>query len=422
MSSRASAWLAWSVCAVSLLLMAFSLVLIVLGWSTPLPRGWSPWRDQALSLVAGVGAPLLGGLIASRRPENRYGWLWLGLGLTFALLLLAEPYAAYALVAEPGSLPAPRMVNSVLALGWGTAITLLPFVLLLFPTGQLPSRRWRILAWVILAAGAAMLPLGFFSRYSGQGLVKNPFAVGGAVGGTISAVVLGAIMIVFSSIILSGLSLVVRYHRASGVERQQLKWVALAAVLFGGLIIADQLSLDKLLGDALWNLLDVATSAGLYLAVGIAILKYRLYDIDVLINRALVYGALTVLLVLVYFGGVAATQEIFRFLTDQEQQPQLAIVVSTLVIAALFNPLRRRIQAFIDRRFYRRKYDAARTLEAYSAKLRDETDLDALSNVLVGVVRETMQPAHVSMWLHPDPEPRDERKTTAAIRESGHDL
>jgi hypothetical protein len=169
-------------------------------------------------------------------------------------------------------------------------------------------------------------------------------------------------------------------------------------------------------------LLDVATSAGLYLAVGIAILKYRLYDIDVLINRALVYGALTVLLVLVYFGGVAATQEIFRALTSQEQQPQLAIVVSTLVIAALFNPLRRRIQAFIDRRFYRRKYDAARTLEAYSAKLRDETDLDALNNVLVGVVRETMQPAHVSMWLHPDPEPRDERKTTAAIRESGHDL
>jgi hypothetical protein len=316
--------------------------------------------------------------------------------------MLAEPYAAYALAAEPGSLPAPRMVNSVLSLGWALLITLLPFVLLLFPTGRLPSRRWRFLAWVVLVAGAVMLPLGFFSLYSGQGPVKNPFAVGGAVGETISAVVLGAIMIVFASIILSALSLVVRYHQASGVERQQLKWFALAAVLFGGLIIADLLSLDRLLGDALWNLLDVATSAGLYVAVGIAILRYRLYDIDVLINRALVYGSLSVLLALVYFGSVTATQAIFRTLTGQEEQPQLAVVVSTLVIAALFTPLRRRIQRFIDRRFYRSKYDARKTLEAFSATLRNETDLDVLSDDLVGVVRETMQPSHVSLWLRSD--------------------
>jgi len=155
-------------------------------------------------------------------------------------------------------------------------------------------------------------------------------------------------------------------------------------------------------------------------AVGIAILRYRLYDIDVIINRTLVYGSLTVTLALVYLGGVAATQEIFRVLTSQEQQPQIAIVVSTLVIAALFNPMRRRIQAFIDRRFYRRKYDAAKTLEAFSARLRDETDLERLGEDLVGVVRETMQPAHVSMWLHPDPELRD-KDQRAAIRESGHE-
>jgi hypothetical protein len=138
------------------------------------------------------------------------------------------------------------------------------------------------------------------------------------------------------------------------------------------------------------------------IAIGIAILRYRLYEIDTLINRTLVYGALTALLVLVYFGSVAASQAIFRALTGQEEQPQLAIVVSTLVIAALFNPLRRRIQGFIDRRFYRSKYDAAKTLEAFSAKLRDETNLDALSDDLVGVVRDTMQPAHVSLWLRPD--------------------
>jgi hypothetical protein len=157
-------------------------------------------------------------------------------------------------------------------------------------------------------------------------------------------------------------------------------------------------------------LFETVTFMGLYVAVGVAILKYRLYDIDVIINRTLVYGALTAMLAAVYFGGVAATEALFRVLTGQERQPQLAIVISTLVIAALFNPLRRRIQSFIDRRFYRRKYDAAKTLGAFSSKLRDETDLDALNAELVEVVRETMQPAHVSLWLRPDTASKQNRQ------------
>ena len=257
------------------------------------------------------------------------------------------------------------------------------------------------LVWVILAAGATAFILGFFTRTGGQGPIENPLAVGGVVGEAIPVLVLGAIMILFSSIILSALSPVVRYHRASGVERQQLKWVALAAVLFVGLIVADQLRLDRLLGGTLWNLLDVATGAGLYVAVGIAILKHRLYDIDIIINRTLVYGSLTALLVVLYFGGIVMLQRLFRSLTGQRVY-QLAVVASTLLIAALFTPLRRRIQSFIDRRFYRKKYDARKTLEGFSTKLRDETDLEALRDDLVGVVRETLQPAHVSLWLHPE--------------------
>jgi len=159
----------------------------------------------------------------------------------------------------------------------------------------------------------------------------------------------------------------------------------------------------------IWPALFLSAASTIPVATGIAILKYRLYEIDLLINRTLVYGSLTLMLALVYFGGVTATQAVFTVLTGQEEQPQLAIVVSTLVIAALFTPLRRRIQSFIDRSFYRRKYDAAKTLEAFSARLRDETDLNALSDDLVGVVRETMQPANVSLWLRSETAPKDEQ-------------
>jgi hypothetical protein len=225
---------------------------------------------------------------------------------------------------------------------------------------------------------------------------------------------------------------VYRYMRVSGIiERQQTKWVVFGSTTGFAVSLTPVLStvvFPALLRPGAQKVLYVlaeATVVGLSLlliplSIGIAILRYRLWDIDLVINRTLVYGVLTVMLGVVYVGGVTATEAIFRALTSQEQQPQLAVVVSTLVIAALFNPLRRRIQSFIDRRFYRRKYDAAKTLEAFSATLRDETELDRLAEDLVGVVRQTMQPEHVSLWLHPDPALKDE-KERAAIRESGHD-
>jgi hypothetical protein len=398
MGRRATSWLAWAACAVTLSVLALVLVVILLGWSAPLPQGQTPWRDQVISLVGIVGAPVLGGLIASRRPRNPYGWLWLGFGFGLALQLLGESYAAYALVVEPGSLPDPRTVSHLLAVGGALALTLAPFLLLLFPSGRLPSRRWRPLSWIAAISGGTLFALIL--------LFGNPDQVGGA----ITAVTVAVVAALFAAIGISALSLVVRYRRASGVERQQLKWLALAAVL-----IASSFA-GQLLGEALWNLLDAATGMALYVAVGVAILRHRLYDIDLLINRALVYGTITAMLALVYVGGVVGLQAALRGLTGQESR--LVVVASTLAIAALFSPLRRRVQGFVDRRFYRRKYDATKTLEAFGSRLREETDLEALSGDLVGVASRTVQPAHVSLWLRPEAEPE---ARSAALRQFGQE-
>jgi hypothetical protein len=216
------------------------------------------------------------------------------------------------------------------------------------------------------------------------------------------------------SVMLLGLvaaaSVVVGRRGARGVERQQIKWLLYAgAIFFVGPTFQITVSyVVRVEGSwALWvgNILGVVSGLGVPVAIGFAILRYRLYDIDRIINRTLVYGSLTATLVALYFGAIVLSQRVFVLLIGQ--QSTLAVVASTLLIAALFTPLRRRIQSFIDRRFYRRKYDARKTLEAFASKLRDETDMEALNNELVGVVRETMQPAHVSLWLRSDKAPKE---------------
>jgi hypothetical protein len=393
-TDRTLAWLAWTLCTLTLLVLGASLVLILLGWSTPLPQGVTPWRDQAVFLAGLIGAPILGGLVASRRPRNSYGWVWLAFGLSLVVQQAAQTYASYARWVEPGSLVAPLTIAHVFGLGNQAALGLAPFLLLLFPTGRLPSRRWRPLAWISALSGMTIAVLVFF--------YGSPDKVGGVV--TIAAMTTVSVILV--TFILSAISLVIRFRAARGTQRQQLKWFALAAV-FAVLVfvMGTALGLERSFSETLWTLINAVSNAFLYSAVGIAILRYRLYDIDRIINRALVYGSLTVFLALVYFGGVVTTQTIFRAITGQERLSQLAVVISTLAIAALFNPLRRRIQNVIDRRFYRRKYDAAKTLESLSTKLRDETDLDELSGDLVRVVRETIQPEHVSLWLREPGEP-----------------
>ena len=239
--------------------------------------------------------------------------------------------------------------------------------------------------------------------------IRNPFGLEAAP--WVTTVAYAILPLLPMCMFASAVSLVMRYRSSRGDVRQQIKWIAFAASLVAiTYLIAMVASLIHpseawlTAGSVLWlNLLTIAALLSFVtipIAVGFAVLRYRLYDIDLLINRTLVYGSLTAMLVALYFGGIVVLQRVFVILTGQRST--IAVVVSTLLIAALFNPLRRRIQSFIDRRFYRRKYDARKTLEAFSVKLRDATDLDILSDDLVGVVRETMQPAHVSLWLRPE--------------------
>jgi hypothetical protein len=399
------------VCALSIVLTALGLVFLALNRSHP---GVPVFEFAFRSTVIVVSCSTVGVLIASRRPAHPIGWLFSALGLLSGVHLFCGEYAIYALVVERGALPGGRVSAWIIGWLWVPINALLAFVALLFPDGKPPSPRWRPVGWlngVMAVAGsfaAAFLP----GPSPWIAAIDNPFGVEGLkdiknlVDGSLEALSYG----VFG--VAGVVSLYFRFRHAEQVEREQIKWLAYAgAVLLTGAILlyAGPDPLNGLwirqVGFALW----VIGFVGLPIAIGIAIFKYRLYEIDILINRTLVYGSLTGALVLMYFGSVATTQVIFRVLTGQEEQPQLVIVVSTLVIAALFNPLRRRIQALIDRRFYRRKYDAAKTLETYSAKLRDETDLDALNAELIGVVNETMQPAHVSLWLRPDTAPKGEQ-------------
>lgn len=397
MTERSLARLARVSSGLALVVLASAIVLISLGWSTPLPGGWVPWRGQAVSCAASLGATVLGWFITTRRPGNPYGWLWVGLGGAFSLLVFAQVYAAYALVAQPGALPFARTIGTAGAgVGWTVWLILTPLLMVLFPSGRTPSPRWRILVWTVLLFGAlALISTPFIPGRSGFAPIENPLGAEGTFG-RVAAFTLGfgGDLVILATIPFAMLSLVFRYRRAGGVERQQIKWFAYAAVVF----VSVDLSQFFYEPPGAWDaVVEILPLLGMYAAIGIAILRYRLYDIDRIINRTLIYVALTATLVAVYFGGIVSLQYAFRALTGGGSQ--LAAVVSTLAIAALFNPLRRRIQSFVDRRFYRRKFDAARTLEEFGAKLRDETDLDDLIGDLALVARETVQPEHLSIWL-----------------------
>jgi hypothetical protein len=286
--------------------------------------------------------------------------------------------------------------------GLGLILVFLP---LLFPDGHPPSHRWRPVAWL----GGISIGLAVVSSMILLWPERGPALVTGdeSPSHVVDVILLFALPLMLLAGLGAVISLLVRFRRARGDERQQIKWFASAAALtFVWILVSEVfeelISIEGGVPEAILAFTSASASLvipSIPIATGIAILRYRLYDIDILINRTLVYGSLTAMLVSLYFVGIVVLQRVFVLLTGE--QSTLAVVASTLSIAALFNPLRRRIQSFIDRRFYRRKYDARKTLEAFSATLRSETDLDRLGEHLAGVVGETMRPVHVSLWLRP---------------------
>jgi hypothetical protein len=415
MGYRAAAWLAWSVWALCVALLALTALLDYHTSLSPNKGDQNVYQLFAVPLLAYV---TVGAFVASRRPRNLVGWMLCAIGFVLVAYSFGVAYADYALLSEAGSaLPGGMYMACISKSLVALPVLLLAFtmLILLFPDGHLPDRSLRAVPWVAVGGGTvsalwAVTAEGAFGRYS----VRNPLHVGGMLGDVVDGFGrLGAAALLVS-LVVAIIAVFVRLGDAQGMERQRLKWFAYAAaVLLGSLFLG--LPILWYLPSWIGFPLGTAVFSAIPVAVGIAVLRYRLYDIDRIINRTLVYGALTALLAAGYFGSIMVLQGVgdlvfqapFRALIGRESQ--LATVAATLVIAALFTPLRRRLQSFIDKRFYRSKYDTRKTLEAFSAQLRRETNLDALSADLVEVVRQTIQPAHVSLWLR-EPARKQARK------------
>jgi hypothetical protein len=389
------AWLIWGG-SVAVVLATLVLIALGAGHATPADSfGLSGFGGVAFA-VAALAFATVGGLVVARVPRNRIGPVFCLTGAVLGVGDFMFQYADRALYIAPGELPGAIAAAWMQNFGLPPAFGLLGVALLLFPDGQLPSRRWRPALWLAVA-GIVLNALGYALRPGPLDApfasVTNPLGVPGTFG-LMDALSGFGWMFMGASVGLAAAATPIRLARARGLERAQLKWLALATAITGVAVVSDVVSYF-VAATGIGELRDVVLALGFAvfpLAAGAAILRYRLFDIDVVINRALVYTVLTATLggaylVLVLLVGLAVGESGF------------AVAVSTLAVAALFRPARARIQAAVDRRFYRRRYDAARTLEAFGGRLRDEIDLEALGEDLRGVVSDTVQPAHVSLWL-----------------------
>jgi hypothetical protein len=380
---RPPSWLPWVLCWTSL-----GCLLSGVGFRIAFPvEADGGVFDTVVHLPGYVLVPLVGALIAARLPTNPYGWLWSALGFLYGVLVLAEGLNRFGVL--PSWLAAALIAGPFLM-----SLCLLVLLLLLFPTGRLPDRRWRWLARVaVVITGVGLLVLPF-ALDNVDSVRPVPWAVGGRTGRVLAALVESVITAMFVIVVLAAASLLVRFRRGGPVERQQLKWFILGAVLASATVMADVLGVPVV--GPVWSVVDAVGFACLPAGVGVAVLRYRLYDIDRILSRSVSYGLLTAVLVGLYLLVVALLRPLLEPLTGDST---LAVAGSTLVVAAVFNPARRRLQAVVDRRFDRARYDSALAVDAFAARLRDQVDLDQVSAGLRDAVIDTVAPTRVAVWL-----------------------
>jgi hypothetical protein len=386
-NSRTAVWLAWSLWIVSAASFVTALLLQSVNRSSE-----DPFLVQMTLILGFTSFATVGAVVCSRRPDNRIGWIFVAVGVLLGCGLLGQEYSRYAYVTEPQPLPARTLAAWVASWYWYPSLMLVSFMTpLLFPTGRPPSRRWRPLLWVGVIGTICVTLLAALPERIGDGFsIRNPIGLYSTPDPESEPIftVLGLILLVALPFVVA--SLIVRFRTSRGQERQQLKWFlfAIFIVLIGNVLPE---RFFGWIGSAVFGLGVTAVPV----AVGIAILRHRLYDIDRIINRSLVYGALTALLV----AGYTACVLLLQTLLPLANESPVAVAVSTFAMAALFGPLRRRIQAVVDRRFNRQRYNAALTVEKFGDSLRRQTDLDAVTLDLLDVVGRTLEPAHASLWL-----------------------
>ncbi len=394
MRARARIWLSTTSCVLSLTLTALSLLLLSLNLTQPGGQAFGHWLENTMLAIC---FSIIGAVIVPFGPaRNPIGWLFCATGLIWAVVHFCAEYALYTMVTAPASLPGGEIAAGLFACLWPPQFGIVAVSGLLFPDGRLPGRRWRWLVplYLLVMSTSTVLSAAAFGPISADFPVRNPLGIPGVPN---AYKALEAVM--FSVNLVAAVSMLMRLRRAQGMERQQIKWYAYAVTvaIVGGILthtIARPMRIEWLV----WvgpTLLAIGLLA-IPIAMGVAIMRYRLYDIDIIIRHTLLYSALTASLAALYFASVTVFQWALGPIFGADSEA--GTVVSTLAIATLFQPLHRRIKGFIDRRFYRRQYDAARTLSEFSARLRNEVDLNKVGDELVAVVQETMQPTHVSLW------------------------
>jgi len=386
--ARTARWVAGCAAAVSVALISGGLALAYLD-RHQVPANLTGWTVSNICLqVVNVAGAVIGFVLASRRPENRLGWLFLVAGLALGVGGFSNQYAAYALVAYPRSLPAGRAFAWLANWTWLIPVAMLSLLFLLFPTGYLPSRRWRPAGWFVngvFALATVWMLIGATRLWA------HPFYTSSSPAGLLGLLYLMTAVLISAALLVSVTALMVRFARSTGEERLQLKWCAAAALVLIVVFIA-----SIWVNSAIVNVLQSLAFVGLWTAIAVAVLKYRLYDIDRIISRTLAYAIITGLLVGVYAGLVLLATQVLTI------QSPVAVAVSTLAAAALFNPLRRRVQQVVDRRFNRARYDTDQMVAGFAARLKDTVDLDSVRDDLAVVVDKALEPAHVSVWINAD--------------------